>query len=883
MKWLVLVLAFPSAALADDAQGDAFADRGTPATLRAAIRDLMADFGPRYPSGDAFLRRLDLVEQQMSADMDAARAAFGQLQREALIANPLVSEAPLVFVERRQYAPDHHNTGTDFQPGEISAPSLCAGAALKTVDLGHGGQVQELLKVADGELRDLDVNYDGRRLVFAMRHNAQDSYHICEIQADGTELRQLTHSTPDTDVDPAYLPNGQIVFASTRDIKYCGCNRHVQANLFVMNADGANIRQISRNNLYDSRPSVMPDGRILYDRWEYVDRAYGPSFGLWTANPDGTQHALYYGNNAWSPGAIFDAQIIPGSLLCVAIFGSCHDRPWGALVILDRNRGLDGVEPVVQSWPGDIRPYLRTSTDYRQGQDLQHPVVGQIDAFCPLPVKYEDPYPLADPTTGQGLQGVRAGKYFLCSRMTGRAEQMGIYLVDTFGNEIVLHAEGPGCFDPQPLTWRPRPPVIPTQVDYAKNTGTFFVADVYQGTGMEQVPRGTIKTLRVVEAPPKRNWTGPMWNMDTFQAPAMNYNCTSSKRILGDAPVESDGSAHFEVPADKFIFFQALDADGLMVQSMRSGTTIQPGERAGCTGCHENRLSSAGLPSNMPLAMRRPPSQLQPWYGPPREFNYLTEVQPVFDRHCVRCHDYGNPDSGDLNLAGDLGLVFNTSYLELHRKSALRWFADPPDAAKLLIKAVHDGPPEVLPAYAWGSHRSRLVEVLRAKHYDVQLDRESFDRIVTWIDMNAPYYGSYYSVYRDHVYGRAPLDDAQMARLAELTGLPYQVPSAHVGLNQQKIAGNELCGSQVNFTRPALSPCLAKFADKNDPRCLEALAIIRAGQERLARQPREDMLGAQAVPVAAVDVARNGRCQARSCAETTARQAILAGRQVLDE
>jgi hypothetical protein len=406
------------------------------------------------------------------------------------------------------------------------------------------------------------------------------------------------------------------------------------------------------------------------------------------------------------------------------------------------------------------------------------------------------------------------------------------------------------------------------------------VADVYRGTGMERVPRGAIKTLRVVEAPPKRNWTGPMWNMDTYQAPAMNYNCTSNKRILGDAPVEPDGSVYFEVPADKFLFFQALDADGLMVQSMRSGTTIQPGERTGCSGCHEGRLSGVGLPSPTPLALRRAPSPLQPWYGPPREFNYLTEVQPVFDRHCVRCHDYGKPDGGQLNLAGDLGLVFNTSYLELHRKSALRWFADPPGAPQLLIKAVHDGPPEVLPAYAWGAHRSRLVAVLRAAHYGVRLDRESFDRIVTWIDLNAPYYGSYYSVYRDHVYGRAPLDDRQMARLAELTGLPYKVPAEHVRLNQQKIAGNELCGSQVNFTRPELSPCLAQFTDRNDPRYREALALIQAGRERLARQPREDMRGAGAAPLAAVDVERESRCQAQAGAESTARQAILAGTRV---
>ncbi|MFA6563237.1 MAG: hypothetical protein WCV00_15105 [Verrucomicrobiia bacterium] len=888
MKWLVLTLALPAVALADGPQTAVFADRGSSATLRAVIRDLMSDFGPRYPSGDEFLRRLDQVEKQMASGAESARAAFSQLQREALVANPLVSGAPIVFVERQQYAPDHHNTGTDFQPGEISARNFRAGAAIKTVDFGHSGRVQTLLTVSDGVARDLDVHYDGGRLLFAMRHNAQDSSHIFEMNADGSGLRQLTRASPDTDIDPAYLPDGQIVFASTRDIKYCGCNRHVQANLFVMNTNGANIRQISRNNLFDSRPSVTPDGRIIYDRWEYVDRAYGPSFGLWTVNPDGTQHALYYGNNAWSPGAIFDARVIPGSLRCVAIFSSCHDRPWGAMVVIDRERGLDGTEPVVRSWPGDIRSYLRNSTDYRQGQDPGHPVVGQIDAFKSLPIKYEDPYPLSDSATGRGAE-----KYFLCSRMTGHGERMGIFLLDTFGNEILLHAASPspqagggnalGCFDPMPLSPRPRPPVVPPQVDYTKKTGTFFVADVYRGTGMEKVPRGSIKTLRVVEAPPKRNWTGPMWNMDTFQAPAMNYNCTSNKRILGDAPVEADGSAHFEVPPDKFIFFQALDADGMMVQSMRSGATIQPGERAGCIGCHEYRLSGVTLPARTPLAMRRAPSQLKPWHGPPREFNYLTEVQPVFDRHCVRCHDYGKPAGTKLNLAGDLGLVFNTSYLDLHRKSARRWFADAPNGPKLLIKAVHDGPPEVLPAYAWGSHRSRLVDVLRAGHQDVKLDRESFDRIVTWIDMNAPYYGSYYSVYRDNVYGRAPLDDRQMARLAELTGLPYKVPSEHTRLNQKKIEGNELCGSQVSFTRPELSPCLAKFTDKNDARYREALAIIEAGEERLARQPREDMMGTRAMPVVAIDLERDGRCQTRSQSEAAARQAMLGDRKVFDK
>ena len=258
-------------------------------------------------------------------------------------------------------------------------------------------------------------------------------------------------------------------------------------------------------------------------------------------------------------------------------------------------------------------------------------------------------------------------------------------------------------------------------MEWSQSTGTFYVADVYRGTGMGRVPRGMIKTIRVVEAPPKRHWTRPgyHWHVDTHQAPAMNFNCTNNKRILGDAPVEPDGSAYFKVPADRFVFFQLLDAQGRMVQSMRSGTTLQPGEQAGCVGCHESRRSS--LPIDAPSqAMRRPPSPLKSWYGPPREFNYLSEVQPVWDKHCVECHDYGKEAGDVLNLAGDLGLAFNTSYLDLRIRSPVRWHADAPGEAKALVKAVDDGPPQVLPPYAWGSHRSRLADVILGEHYDVK-------------------------------------------------------------------------------------------------------------------------------------------------------------------
>jgi len=787
--------------------------------LRSAIECLVDTFGDRYPDGSKYIARLAKTE----ADGDAS--TLKKLRREALVANPLISGQPILFVVRPQYARDHHNTGTMFQIGEINERSFRGGGAIKTIHFGRGGQVETLLEVPDGIARDPDVAFDGSRILFAMRREPTDSYHVYVIEADGSDVEQLTFGADVSDIDPAHLPDGRVVFSSTRDPKYCGCNRHIQANLFVMEADGANVHQIGRNTLFESRPSVMPDGRILYDRWEYVDRHFGPSFGLWTVNPDGTNHALFYGNNAWSPGAIFDARVIPGTQQFVAVFGACHDRPWGALVIVDRRRGLDGLEPVVRSWPANISPYLNVRRDIPRKPGIEHPLVGQIDTFTRLPVKYEDPYPLSD-------------KFFLCSRMTGQAEQMGMFLVDTFGNEVLLHVEPSGCFDPMPLAPRSRPPAVTAKVDWGRDVGTFYVADVYRGSGMERVTRGTIKTLRVIEAPPKRFWTRPghHWHVDTHQAPAMNYNCTNNKRILGDVPVESDGSVYFEVPAGRFVFFQVLDADGMMVQSMRSGTTIQTGEHVGCVGCHESRLSSvaSAAEERLPLALHRAPSKLEPWYGPSREFNYLTEVQPVFDRHCVSCHDYGKPAGKVLNLAGDLGLVFNTSYLDLRTRSPIRWHPDLPDEPKPLIKAVDDGPPDVLPPYAWGSHRSRLVDVVRrSERCDIRLDQECLNRIVTWIDMNAPYYGTFASAYPNNLFGRSPLDDKHLARLAELTGVPLNTPNT----------GAELNGSQVNFTRPELSPCLAGFGDHDDPKYREALSIIEAGRELLLARPRADMHG----------------------------------------
>jgi hypothetical protein len=516
---------------------------------------------------------------------------------------------------------------------------------------------------------------------------------------------------------------------------------------------------------------------------------------------------------------------VPGTEQVIATFSSCHDRPWGAIAVLDRRRGVDNRPAVIRTWPA---------------QAIELVDRGNYDTFTAVQPKYEDPYPLSE-------------KYFLCSRMTGQGEQMGIYLLDVFGNEVLVHVEGPGCFDPMPLAPRPRPPAIPGRTNLAEPRGTFLVADVYEGTGMEAVPRGTVKSLRVVESPEKRFWTSPAWDGGTGQqAPGMNWDDFNNKRIVGTVPVEPDGSAHFSVPADRYVYFQLLDAEGRMVQSMRSGTIVRPGEVVGCAGCHEGRRSAVPARGQVPAAMRRGPSTPAPWYGPPRLFGYLAEVQPVLDRHCVTCHDSGQEAGKKLNLAGDLGLIFNVSYVELRSKGHVR--------------VVGAGPAPVQMPRTWGSYVSPLAKVVLEGHKDpevnqkVALDHEAIDRLLTWIDINAPYYPEYATAYRDNLYGRTPIDMAQLGRLGQLTG---------VGLADR---GSLLA---VNFTRPELSPCLGRLPDKGDPRYKEALAIVRGGHDALRVRPSADQPGFRLCTP--TELAQEAKYQALRRAEAEARRAIVGG------
>lgn len=833
------------------------------AGLRLAIRDLTQTFPTRYVRGPEFLARLDELEKRLATAKPEEVAnvvpTLETLRREALVANPLVSGQPLVFVVRHQYRSHYHAIDTLFHTGELNADRgmtphadlFQGGGALKIIDLATG-QVRTLLETKTGVIRDPEIHFDGRRILFAMRRNRDEDYHIYEIQADGTGVRQFTAADGVSDFDPFYLPDDRIAFSSTREPKYNQCSRDHGANLFCMEPDGANICQISKNNLFDNHGALTPDGRILYARWEYVDRNFGDAHGIWTINPDGTNQAIYWGNNTASPGAVYYPRIIPGTEQMLCVFGMHHCRLWGALAIVDRARGLDGREPVLRTWPPTAIEQVRAGGAF------------DCDGYVTVYPKYESPFPLND-------------KYFLCARMTLRpgqspaggdaqyGDEMGLYLVDVFDNELLLHVESPGCYDPIPVRPQPRPPVVPPRRDFENREGYFYVADVYRGTHMAGVKRGAVKSLRVVESPEKRHWAPGAWFGQGYTAPGMNWHGLENKRILGVVPVEADGSAHFAVPSETFVYFQLLDENGMMIQSMRSGANVQSGERASCVGCHEDRRSAPPTlvgpraEDPRPLAWRRPPSQLTGWYGPPRLFGYTAEVQPVFDRHCVRCHDYGTPAGRKLNLAPDRSLCFNASYEELWRKGYL--------------KCVGAGPAEIQPAYSWGSHPSRLIQELRTprikEHQDIRLSAEELDRVITWVDLNGVYYADYASAYPNSLTGRCPLDNEQLNRLAALTGIPF---AQHRSFNSSQ-------GPYVSFERPELSICLAKFSNPQDAGYREALAIIQSGRERLAQRPRCDMPGF--VP-SEPDQRREAKYVERREIEGRNRAAIRAGQKIYE-
>ncbi|HQL94890.1 MAG TPA: SUMF1/EgtB/PvdO family nonheme iron enzyme [Candidatus Hydrogenedentes bacterium] len=690
------------------------AEKADPEALELAVQDLSAAFPETYPDGQKFLERIRRCRERSAAGDAAAEAELSSVAREALLANPLLKGLDKVLVVRRDAGDPALGLPQNWQ-GNCSLPLRNYRNDIAVFAPGApDAPLFPLYKPAEKHfVGDVDLHYDGDRLLFSMPGTHGRSQ-IWEIRTDGSGLRQVTPGDePDVDnYDACYLPDGRIVYASTACYQGVPCvaGSDSVANLCIMNADGSGVRQLCFDQDHDWSPAVLNNGRVLYTRWEYADLPHSNSRMLFHMNPDGTDQVEYYGSNSYWPTSVMYARPLPGHPTAVcAIVSGHHGVPrMGELVLLDPARGRREADGAVQRIPG-------------RGRTVE-PIIADnlVDNSWP---KFLHPYPLSD-------------KYFLVSCQPAPGALWGVYLVDVFDNMTLLREEpGQALLEPLPLRSAPRPPVIPDRVKPGEKDAVVYVADIYAGPGLAGVPRGTVKSLRVLSYAFCYRKTGGLLGVVGMDGP------WDVKRILGTVPVEEDGSAQFTVPANTPVAVQPLDEKGRAVQIMRSWFTAMPGERLSCVGCHEQKDETP--PSKSTLASRRPPRPVAPWRGPVRGFSFAREVQPVLDRHCVECHDGTEKDRPDLrgtvqiqdwksaypgqgpaNWAGK----FSVAYASLHRY--VRRPGIESDLRLLKPMEFHAGTTE-------------LVQMIENGHHGVTLDPESWDRLTTWIDLNTPYHGEW--------------------------------------------------------------------------------------------------------------------------------------------
>ena len=654
--------------------------------------------------------------------------------RRMALKNPLLDFDDLLLVKR---VPGTFTHMSDQYYGWFSRP-------------GGGLYVLEGFKSCTPKLRCLsgplpsgsvlrpDISHDGKRVLFAhCRHypglkdepNKLDKtkmsedafYHLYEMNLDGSCLRRLTRGKYD-DFDGRYLPDGRIVFLSTRRGQHVQCGRQSGAEsadgarpdsyvrcggglerpvaiytLHVMDADGGELTQISPFENFEWTPSVDHDGRILYARWDYVDRYNMPFMSLWSTMPDGTGARAVFGNYTRNPHCIFEARPIPGSRKLIFTASGHHAMTGGCLVLLDPSQGADGQGPMTRLTPEVAFPESEgwPSTYFVNPFPLaeEHYLVAWSAA--PLP-----------PGTPRPQWG-----------MPGPPNDLGVYLFDSFGNLNLLYRD-PDISSMYPLAIRPRrpPPRIPSQIDWeADREGRMLLIDVYKG--LENIPQGTVKQLRIVGVPAK---TQP-----TMNHPVMGITHDDpGKFVIGTVPVERDGSAHFRVPAGVSFFLQALDRDGIAVQTMRSVTYVQPGQLYTCIGCHEPRHTAP--PNVSPLAAAREPSKILP--GPegswPLDFQVL--VQPVMERHCTGCHKPGGEDP-------EFDLTAAKSYESLVDYGS-------PSLREHVQARYNEGRST---AGACTARSNSLWQLLDTGHYRVKLGCDERRRLVTWMDTYGQRLGSF--------------------------------------------------------------------------------------------------------------------------------------------
>jgi hypothetical protein len=607
-----------------------------------------------------------------------------------------------------------------------------------------------------------DLAYDGKKFLFTYADHSEKNptyrrFFLYEAAIDGSQVRQLTgnerdpqttwmgrQTVPVEDGDPCYLPDGGIVFVSSRSQNFGRCHGGRFTPAFLLyraDGDGGNIRQLSYGEANEVEPSVLPDGRIVYTRWEYIDRHEMEFHKLWSTRPDGTAPANFYGNDTIYPLMIAQALNIPGTGKVVAIGMAHHSFNHGTVIVIDPAKGDNAPEAITRITPEVLFPESNECKFNTNGA-------------------FSDPYPITE-----NLFFVAYSPHNVTNQgKTPPASGFGIYLIDTLGGRELIYEDPDTCsFSPIPIRPRPVPEVLASSLptNPVAATGTYLIQNVNLTRNDPQgvVKPGDIKFLRFNEL-----YNKPAASSARLSSPVPN---ALPKRIIGTVPVKPDGSVSVIVPAGIPIHIQALDANGMAIMTERSFHYLHAGEVRGCVGCHEHSQST---PQASALTSSRQAQQLTPPAGPRYDggLSFPRTVQPVLDRYCIGCHGLKDKPAHKISLIGLKEGEYTSSYLRLVGYTKTIGSKGSSHGEEKNISRPKD----------YYAHGGRLGPMLLANHQKVNLDKESFARLIDWLDLNAQCYGDYsfnrIEDRRADAAGEKALRDYILARFGEaLSTQPY--------------------------------------------------------------------------------------------------------------
>lgn len=716
----------------------------TPESAKRMVEDLIATFGDQYPKGPEFLARLEEAAEPLRKNVNdkEAREKFEAVLREAALANPLLDFDQIALI-RRTMKRRSANWGFIGLNSYTNDTITRNGWNNEIAVLSHLRSEPQLRSVyqhpEEAIMRDLDLHFDGDRIMFSSI-NEHGQWAIFEVGLDGKNLRELTPNDQ-RDVnwfDSCYLPEeGVIISASTAGMQGLPCENggRPMVNLYRVECGSSDepvptqkVRQLTFEQDSDWHPSLLQDGRVMYLRWEYTDVPHYMSRMLFSMQPDGRQQRAMWGSGSYFPTAFKNPRAVPNSSWVVGVVSGHHAElgglpEAGRLLILNPQLGskypfrfdpqskewgkeLDHLNIFPRVFPKEVTGCVQEIPGY--GRD----VVGNVYDNQGGVGRYKFVYPYA-----------LSENYYLTSLRVGNKGMFGIWLVDRFDNMIkILELPNDALFQPIPLIARERPPVRSDITDSTDKEGTMFITDVYMGGGLKGVPRGTAKSLRIFSYHYGFRQSGGHESVGMVSS-------WDIKRILGTVPLEEDGSVMFKVPANTPISIQVLDEEGRALQLMRSWTICMPGEQQSCVGCHETPLDVT--PAKRVLASSKPPRSIEPWYGSARPFGFEAEIQPMLDQNCVSCHN-------DVNKS-ERGMIS----FEAHHTGS--WETDTAYAA-LNPFTWRPGPEsdlDMLPPLDYHATVSELVQRLQKGHFGLEISKEVWDRLYTWIDLNVPYRGQW--------------------------------------------------------------------------------------------------------------------------------------------